>query len=660
MDNQRKRKRNQVVSSDSESDENPRKIHKHIPTDETIKKPKMYGDRNREYWKSFNTYKPPKRNSFNPSNEWISGTGVKNYLLKDPCLDYLKCLKSQTPTSNQTLIPKHNKSTQLLFNKGNIFEAEIIKLLKKKHKNNIKTVVSSFGEVEPSKMDTTFEYMKEGTPIISQAVLYNYSNRTFGIADLLVRSDYINTIFNKSILDLEEKTIQAPKLGTNYHYVVIDIKWTTMQLCSKGDLIRNNDRFRSYKGQLAIYNAALGLLQGYTPSKSYIMAKGWKKMVGKKKEEGFNSFDLLGTIDYSSFDFDFIRETWDAINWVRHVRYNWTKMGYRYDKKKPATNKELYPNMCNKFDHPYHEEKTNIANNIGEITLLWNLGVRHREIAHDKGIYRWTDDGFSPDFVGISNSKLNNILSKMIQINKQKELLMIPAVENIKDDTHNWRTGFNYLDFYIDFETLNECFHNDNINPEDSRENNGVVFMIGIGHESNGEWIYTKFSMKKYSIFEERRVIEQFISHIDGAVKNNKNNDILGVRLFHWGHAEKSFLEGAYKRHRYRKNWKIWEEKMNWIDMCKVFLDEPILIKDSMKFGLKDIAKAMKKHGMIKEEWTSGIGNGLDAMVDASLYYKSIEGGIEPDFEVIDKITKYNESDCKVLWDIVRYLRVRC
>ena len=68
-------------------------------------------------------------------------------------------------------------------------------------------------------------------------------------------------------------------------------------------MIRNTERFPSYKGKLAIYNAAVGLIQGYTPDKSYILGKSWKYTTRGTTEKGYNCFDLLGEINYND-EFD--------------------------------------------------------------------------------------------------------------------------------------------------------------------------------------------------------------------------------------------------------------------------------------------------------------------------------------------------------------------
>jgi hypothetical protein len=63
----------------------------------------------------------------------------------------------------------------------------------------------------------------------------------------------------------------------------------------------------------------------------------------------------------------------------------------------------------------------------------------------------------------------------------------------------------------------------------------------------------------------------------------------------------------------------------------------------------------MQKHGMIKGTLDSSCDNGMSAMINAWKVYQS-----DKDVDASEKmkdIMKYNEFDCKVLWEILSYLR---
>ena len=72
-------------------------------------------------------------------------------------------------------------------------------------------------------------------------------------------------------------TIPAPDLGNvNWHYCVIDTKFTTLHLNAAGTELANGGSALAYKAQLFIYNRMLGRLQGYTPPQSFLLGRGWE------------------------------------------------------------------------------------------------------------------------------------------------------------------------------------------------------------------------------------------------------------------------------------------------------------------------------------------------------------------------------------------------
>ncbi len=543
---------------------------------------------------------------------------------------------------------------------GNKFEDEVCKFLNEKFNGNIVNIVNDpRTDINHESFQLTFEKMKEGVPIITQAMLYNYENKTFGVADILVRSDWINYIFNNNVLDHQEEIYKAPYLEGDYHYRVIDIKWTTVELCANGKLIRNNQRFPAYKGQLAIYNAALGILQGYTPNKAYIMAKSWKYSAERVNYTGYNCFDLLGEIDYENFDKDYLEKTADAVHWVRNVRYNgreWTCV--------PPSVPELYPNMCNRYDNPYHKVKKEIASKIQELTEIWMIGTKNRNIAHDKGIFKWSDENCNSKNIGINGKKVAPIVDKIIDINRTIDGPLIKP-DVISNNYNDWQTKKD-IEFFIDFEGLNSIFYNRDMDIEDSKQNENIIFLIGVGYEENGKWNYIPFFMRGMNKTEEERAIQEFVDFIEFKVEehmakyNIQNRNLCFPTFYHWGHAEITMFNNINRK--FNNKWKRWQNSILWIDFCKIFQTEPIVVKNAKKFNLKEIARAFKSHGLINTVWDeSGIDCGLSAMIDATDFYRQLNenNGLltEEMNKVFTEIIEYNEIDCKTVWEIVEYLR---
>jgi hypothetical protein len=135
---------------------------------------------------------------------------------------------------------KQSPNQSLLFENGIRFEDQIMRQLKEDYGDDMQTINDSGHHgITREKYQQTIDCMMRGVPIIAQACLYNDLNKTRGTADLLIRSDYINRLYDRQVLQSIDETLSAPLLKGNYHYLVIDVKWTTMTLCADGSRIRN-------------------------------------------------------------------------------------------------------------------------------------------------------------------------------------------------------------------------------------------------------------------------------------------------------------------------------------------------------------------------------------------------------------------------------------
>ena len=147
------------------------------------------------------------------------------------------------------------------------------------------------------------------------------------------------------------------------------------------------------------------------------------------------------------------------------------------------------------------------------------------------------------------------------------------------------------------------------------------------------------------------------------------------ARFFHWSNAETSFFSQAVNK--FGASLLEFLYDVDFIDMHKIFVSEPIVIKSCLNFRLKDIVKAMYKNGLIKSSYEesvinpSGIGSdpseigsasrindGMIAMFTAIKYFKcrtkESKSCVNEDLK---SIIDYNKLDCQVLWEILNYLR---
>ncbi len=573
----------------------------------------------------------------------VAATHTKNALLGDHSLDLYKFMDSngKIVNNNNNLILSNNNNSEInlmntLFKKGNDFEKIVVDHFKKIYPNDTKTVMDSNITFKIG-YQKTIEFIMQGVKIILQAPLDNNCNDTYGIADILIRSDFINELFDEEVIPKDMVNFKAKNLNGNYHYVVIDIKWSTIHLCANGKTIRNSGMIPAYKGQLAIYNAALGLIQGYTPNSSYILGKAWINDSVKNKSFGYNCFDKLGHIDYAGFDNKHIKLTFDAITWKKEVNINGSNM-----KICDQLDSRTWPNMKNSHDHPYHKRKKIDAEKHNDVTLTWHVGPKERETLHKQGIFSTIDKRCTSTNMK-KKGKMGDTIDKILKINRNSKILMEPSL--ITNNDNNWQQE-TLLDLYVDFEYFSEELYDDEINIFNSKKQNPFLCVIGVGYIIDGEWFYSSFTVNNKSSSEEKRIIDEFSNFIDSHV--NKYDSTKLPKIYHWSDAERTIIATMNKRYN-----KSWLNKVIWCDIYKLFLDEQIVVKGAKNFKLKDVANAMKSHNMIGSGWdNNGINGGEDAMMSSINYCKSNKNN-----DNINNVINYNEMDCKVMWEILKYLR---
>ena len=694
---------------------------------------------------------------------WTSATSLKNYMLNDTVLDWLqmyydsnmvtlystffnnthdkkvrrsrrlrnKYINKMNDDSKHDIIKKmdalKNSVTHFdkLFENGNVFEEKVLDEFKRrvpivceKYKGDQQFVKvfsredyeeykrSRSMDIYKKRQTETLEYMKKGVPVIAQAALVNTNNNTFGVADLLIRSDYIHNFFENPEYD-DRLSVGAPVLGMDYHYRVCDIKWSKLQCNTDGITLRNSRFVPAYKAQLAVYNVALGRLQGYIPPKAYILCKAWHVASSQYSAASNDSFNKLCEINYennSKFgDSQYITRTKDAIKWVQRV----SLIGHTWEFGDTMPDiPELYPNMCNDNCGQWRGIKKIIADYYEELTRVWYVGIKHRQIAHNKGIYRTSDVKCNCSNLGISGIN-GSTIDKIIEVNRSKTDLIMPATLS-KSEYIEWLNPV-YTDYYIDFETFNGVIkmRPEEIDIRNSGTDNDITFMVGIGFDKldgvnttdiisairssteddercgftvvdNSGWEYVCFYMKSACMEQERSVYEHFMKFFDErrikiceVYKDGGNKPI--NNLFHWTAAEKTYLKALNNRHYDR----VSEDKINiemvklidrfnatckMVDLFMLFRKVPIVVKGSFNFKLKNVTNAMRGNGLITTIWPdSSVMEGFSATLMAAEIYNDIDDEkVNPENlgnnGMYRDIIDYNEIDCKSMRDIRRYL----
>lgn len=662
---------------------------------DNLKKPKTIVEDN--IYSEFNKLNLPKGQYCNEYRKFVSATAVGNFLMNDPVLDWLKEYyglvglnnkeELESLTEDEKLQAMKDRETQclqeqeivsVLFKMGNKFEDNVYSFLKQNYPDSYIQIGDGNEEIKlnPEKYTTTLECMKAGYPIILQGHVINYSNKTYGWPDLLIRSDWVNKLFENEILTNNESCVSAPAFGNNkYHYVVVDIKWSSLKLRADGKHILNANRAPANKGQLLIYNVALGEMQGYIPPKAYLMGKSWSYTSKNNKYSGYSCFDRLGVVDFTDdkLDKQFIDKTNRAIYWIREVKLH----GREWEFLPIPSRNELYPNMSNRYDAPFHKAKKEIATLLNEHTLIVGVGESHRNIALEKSIFGYNDENCCSENYGINpKSEKGKMIDAVLIANKANcSKNFIPDI--VSNNTDNWQTG-TPIEFFIDFEECDpklfngiKCQYNSSDYLFNSKTDGSFIFMFGIYVVTPTYKKYVCFKADRYNESSEKKVVDEAFKFMCDCTNNYmKENNVTNIipLVYHWSPAEIVSLNRVNSKNNNR--WRSYDSKFKYVDACKIFKAEPISIKGSLNHKLKNVAIAMHKHGMINTIWQdSSVSDGYHAAQKGSKYYNFmnnydhaidktlLQTSLNKHNEEFADLEEYNRVDCVTVYEIIDYIR---
>lgn len=563
---------------------------------------------------------------------WVSATNTRPYMMDNALISYFKwrdrnySMSASSNSSNSATSSKIDKDDmsfmRFIMNSGCIFEEKVIQCIYDRiPKRRIKYIANRFS---PEGVEETRTSMKEGFWFVLSANVKDTTSRLYGIPDILARSDKLHLLCDD--FPRIKNYDHGCKFSKNYHYVIVDIKFTTMNICTDGVHLLNMGSTKAFKGQLWVYNKCIAKMQGYKPSHGYILGRRFRC-----KSDG-TSIDSclfrLGVVSFFGYDKKLSEKARQAVIWQRNLKKNGSEMTLYPNPSHP----ELYPNMS-KDSGSWFVEKVQLAENIKDITLLWMCGLKQQKICHDMGIYTWDDPRLTAEKMGFSGSRAN-IINNMIKINKSNYDCVIP--NTFKEVSYTWKKPLKN-DFFVDFETLNDVFTDFSDMPS-LKSHAAIIFQIGVGYIDNGVWKYKSFLCKNLSLYEEKRILNEFVQFV-GANSS----------VYFW-HAEDKFWNTVRKNHNIDM-----KPNVVWKDLRKLFTENEAAVHGAFNYGLKSIAKALVKNGVISSQLISNCQNGQTAMVQAWVSYN--EKSSKEREELLEDICKYNEYDCKVLWEILTYLR---
>ena len=493
----------------------------------------------------------------------------------------------------------------------------------------------------------TVEAMQAGVPIIAAGVLRDPQLRMFGVVDLLVRSDVLGQLCPGAFLG-DPLELAAIGLSHGRHYRVIDVKFKTLDLLRNGGLSTSPSDLDTL-AQAWAYNEALGRIQGYTPPASYVAGRAWKQ----GDERGDRCWERLARIPHDTVvrgrGTDLREAVQQAQAWIRRLRTE----GAEWRVLPLPSVPELWPNMKADQDGPWHDAKVKIGAALADLTLLPRVNATHRARAHDLGVTRWDDPRVSSELLGISSENEAAIVDAVLAVNRPGGETVRP--ERMVVSTQVWRQRAP-AEAFVDFEFLQDL--NDDFAAFPRKGGQSVIFQIGSGTYQGGVWKFEQFTVDELSLAAEAKMIDGWLAHLY-AVAAEAGCDIGAARLVHWSPAETSNFERAYDNARARHPDREWPV-LTWFDLLhEVVQAEPLVVRGAFSFSLKPIARSLHALGHIQTHWGDGLADGAGAMAGAwnaavEAKRKGIALGAT---KVMGEIARYNEVDCRVMAEILDYLR---
>lgn len=583
---------------------------------------------------------------------WISPTRTRAFALGDPLLDWLGRHGRErgfVPDDERDGFDPRTDFGAFVRAQGERFEAAVVALFET-HDQIVRIATEPAHSRSRERLDATLAAMRAGVPIIAGAVLRDEPSRTYGVADLLVRSDVLARLFPDAIPD-DDVAMGAPLIGAaHHHYRVVDIKFHTFEVRADGSAGEGDSL--PYLVQVWLYNRMLGRLQGYRPKSAYLLGRNWTARGGD--ERGGGCLERLARVDedrwLDSRDLSLKELALRGVDWIRRLRAG----GAGWDVVPRPSVPELYPHLRNTEDAPWHAAKAEIGSALGELTVLPRMNSDRRALAHAAGIQRWDEPGLSAAQLGITTQDGVALCNAVLAANQSLVRTVLPGRVGRADPA--WRTAAR-VEFFVDFETVNNL--GDDFTRLPAMGGQALIFQIGCGWFGNGAWQFAQWTAERLDPAFEGRIIEAWLATM-GTVVADAGATLADARIIHWSPAEPVNLETAYNAARTRHAEAAWPIELPWFDfLSRVVRAEPVSVTGAFNFGLKSIAKAMRAAGLIETTWGDGPTDGLGAMVGAWWCDGEARRTGVPmtELELMREIGAYNEVDCRVMAEVVGWLR---
>ena len=554
------------------------------------------------------------------TSPWISVTELQSFCQNDFFSDWLVFLRTTYDPSFVKSSDDQTALLQSLFQKGKEHEQFVMNAIRERLGLSLPAYSSHATSRQYNDRDglrdlaRVRERMAAGDDVIYSAYLQDGDLR--GIPDILVRNDRVSVLFPCQSYPISPG---HSRFG-DYYYLPIEIKFSSIHLATDGVHILNQDRVPYYKAQLSAYAHLLHAIQGVMPGQAFIIGK--RTML---QETAFDPLFRPGFIDYVHHDeaYHFLRER--GLKWLREVKKNGRIWSFE-----TLRNRGCLPNM--KVEHSSRQiqrDKQVIADSYGDITNLWQCGVRQRGEALSNDIHSYRDPRLTSQHLSVATA-YRTAIDRILSVNRGESGDYFPQ----RVDQTCLKDSLNH-EMYVDFETIRDSFE---VGTHDiSRE---WIFLIGVYYKD----VYVSFHLT--DLQSEQDLIEGFHRYWVEAGR---------PRCWYW-HAEKAMWNRAVER---CDPMRSADYEVEWVDLCEFLRNQAFAIRRCLNFKLKSIVYALRSMGYITiDPPPSTCESGVDAMITAWEYYQTnaLPKSITQSKRMNDVI-QYNRFDCMAIQQILIFLR---
>lgn len=287
----------------------------------------------------------------------------------------------------------------------------------------------------------------------------------------------------------------------------------------------------------------------------------------------------------------------------------------------------LYPNLKASYqgvfllDTDEKKKYQQICEKVCDVSVVWQCGIKRRQLLREKKIYSWKDPAFTDYFYDmVSSPKRIQIIDRMLQLAScpDQDFLfpdegLLETFPELRRDLSDW--------VFVDFETdFSKC-----------------IYLLGYYTQEDGyrcEWA------DHLDPGSEKPLMHKIYSVLSSFKQNG--------RLLCYYVAEKNFWKERCGFHRLDVYADLFD---GMLDLSHVFLDGPLVIQGVFNFKLKNIASKLYEKGHIGICQPEGCLDGAQSVDLARHYFKTRSddiGGI---------LENYNQFDCQVLYEMVGFLQ---